>query len=113
MKLNRKTNPLEAIKEEQLKRRVFTLEFKAEVVRHKKAENLTPAECGRKFDVLPKLIVQWEKQYEAGQLTAAAGRRAVSPEQAEITRLRSDLSRARMEVSILKKAAAYFAKESL
>lgn len=113
MKLNRKTNPLEAIKKEQLKRRVFTLEFKAEVVRHKKAENLTPAECGRKFDVLPKLIVQWEKQYEAGQLTAAAGRRAVSPEQAEITRLRSDLSRARMEVSILKKAAAYFAKESL
>ena len=30
---------------------------------------------------------QWEKQYEAGQLTQAAGRRSVSPEQAEITRL--------------------------
>lgn len=113
MKASRKSNPLEDIKKEQLKRRVFTLEFKAEVVRHKKAENLTPAECGRKFDVLPKLIGQWEKQYEAGQLTTAAGRRAVSPEQAEITRLRADLSRTRMEVSILKKAAAYFAKESL
>ena len=47
----------------------------------------------------------------AGQLTVAAGRRAVSPEQAEITRLRAELSRARMEVSILKKAAAYFARE--
>jgi transposase-like protein len=46
-------------------------------------------------------------------LTAAAGRRAVSPEQAEITRLRAELSRAKMEVSILKKAAAYFARESL
>ena len=43
----------------------------------------------------------------------AAGRRAVSPEQAEITRLRAELSRAKMEVGILKKAAAYFAKESL
>ena len=62
--------------------------------------------------MLPKLVKQWEKQYEAGQLTQAAGRRAVSPEQAEITRLRADLSRARMEVSILKKAVMYFAKQS-
>jgi transposase len=113
MKAGNKNNALDGIKKEQLKRRVFTLEFKAEVVRHKKAENLSPAECGRKFDVLPKLIQQWEKQYEAGQLTQAAGRRAASPEQAEITRLRAELSRAKMEVSILKKAAAYFAKDSL
>ena len=58
------------------------------------------------------LVQQWEKQYEAGKLTQAAGRRTVSPEQAEITRLRAELSRAKMEVSILKKAAVYFAKES-
>jgi transposase len=112
MKAARKNNALEGIKKEQLKRRVFTLEFKAEVVRHKKAENLTPADRARKFDVLPKLIQHWEKQYDAGQLTVAAGRRAVSPEQAEITRLRAELSRAKMEVSILKKATVYFAKES-
>jgi transposase len=113
MNAAKKHNALEGIKKEQLKRRVFTLEFKAEVVRHRKAENLTLAECGRKFDVLPKLIQDWEKQYEGGQLTVAAGRRSVSPEQAEITRLRAELSRAKMEVSILKKAAAYFARESL
>ena len=92
---------------------MFTLEFKAEVVRHKKAENLSAADCGRKFDVLPKLIQRWEQQYEAGELTLAAGRRSVSPEQAEITRLRAELSRSKMEVSILKKAAAYFAKDIL
>ena len=113
MKADKQHNALEVIKKEQLKRRVFTVEFKAEVVRHKKAENLSFAECARKFEVLPKLIQHWEKQYEAGELTVAAGRRAVSPEQAEIARLRADLSRTRMEVSILKKAAAYFAKESL
>ncbi|MFN8704928.1 MAG: transposase [Rhodospirillales bacterium] len=112
MKAGKKHNPLDGIKKEQLKRRVFTLDFKAEVVRHKKAENLSPAECSRKFDVLPKLIQRWEKQYEAGELTALAGRRAVSPEQAEITRLRAELSRSKMEVSILKKATVYFAKES-
>jgi len=96
-----------------LKRRVFSVEFKAEVVRDQKAENLSLPECGRKFEVLPKLIHDWEKQYDAGQLTVASGRRAVSPEQAEITRLRAELSRSRMEVTILKKAAAYFARESL
>ena len=75
MKQGHKHSGLEVIKKEQLKRRVFTLEFKAEVVRHKKPENLSWADCGRKFDVLPKLVQQWEKQYEAGELTAAAGRR--------------------------------------
>lgn len=119
MKAGNKNNVLEGIKKEQLKRRVFTLEFKAEVVRHKRAENLNFTDCGRKFDVLPKLIQAWEKQYEAGQLTEAAGRRAVSPEQAEITRLKAELSRAKMEVAILmalghpEKAAAYFAKDIL
>lgn len=94
-------------------RRVFTLEFKAEVVRHKKAENLSYVETGRKFDVLPKLVQQWERLYEAGKLTAEAGRRAVSPEQAELARMRSELSRVKMENAILKKATAYFARESL
>ena len=112
MKAAKKNNALEGIKKEQLKRRVFTLDFKAEVVRHKKAENLTFAESARKFDILPKLIQHWEKQYDAGQLTVAAGRRAVSPDQAEISRLRAELSRSKIEVSLLKKAAVYFAKES-
>ena len=99
------------VQKQALNRRSFTLEFKAEAVQHQKVENLIWAECGRKFEVLPKLVQQWERPYEAGELTAAAGRRAVSPEQAEITRLRAELSRSRMEVSILKKAAAYFAKD--
>ena len=103
MKAGKKNTALEGIKKVQLKRATFTLEFKAEVVQREKAENLSLAEFGRKFEVLRKLVKQWEKQNEAGQLTQAAGRRAVSPEQAEITRLRADLSRARMEVSILKK----------
>ena len=94
-------------------RRAFTIEYKAEVVRHKKAENLSFVETGKKFDVLPKLVQKWEKLYESGQLTAAAGRRTVSPEQAEIARMKAENSRLKMEVSILKKAAAYFARESL
>ncbi len=47
MKQDEKHSSLEGIKKMQLKRRAFTLEFKAEVVRHKKAENLSFTECGR------------------------------------------------------------------
>ena len=47
MKAGNKNNVLEGIKKEQVKRRVFTLDFKTEVVRHKKTENLSFTECGR------------------------------------------------------------------
>ena len=56
MKADKQHSALEVIKKEQLKRRAFSVEFKAEVVRYKKAENLSLHECGRKFEVLPKLI---------------------------------------------------------
>ena len=94
-------------------RRAFTLEYEAEVVRHELVENLTATQTGAKFDLLPKLVQQWEKQYQAGALTQDAGRRTVSPEQPEIARMKAENSRLKMEVSILKKAAAYFARESL
>ena len=86
MKADKQHSALEVIKKEQLKRRAFSVEFKAEVVRYKKAENLSLPECSRKFEVLPKLIRDWEKQYDAGQLTVASGRRAVSSQRTTAVR---------------------------
>ena len=102
-----------AVDNMKLARRTFTLEFKADVVRHRKAENLSWTDAGKAFDVLPKLVKDWEALYDKGLLTGEAGRRMVSPEQAQIGALRSELSRLKMENQILKKAAAYFARESL
>ena len=96
-----------------LARRTFTLEFKADVVRHRKAEHLSWTDAGKAFDVLPKLVKDWEALYDKGLLTGEAGRRTVSPEQAQIGALRSELSRLKVENQILKKAAAYFARERL
>ena len=56
MKQSNKHNDIEGIKKEQLKRGVFTLDFKAEVILHKKAEILSFNQCAEKFDFLPKLI---------------------------------------------------------
>jgi transposase len=44
---------------------------------------------------------------------AGAGAKPVSPEQMELARLRAEVARLKMERDILKKAAAYFAKESM
>ena len=85
-----------------LARRTFMLEFKADVVRHRKAENLSWADAGKAFDVLPKLVKEWESLYDKGLLTGEAGRRTVSPERAQIGALRSELSRLKMENAILK-----------
>lgn len=41
-----------------LSRCAFTLEYKAEVVRHKKAEHLAATQTEAKFDLLPKLVQQ-------------------------------------------------------
>ena len=43
MKRGQQHSSLDGIRKEQLKRRVFAIQFKAEVVRHKKAENLSYA----------------------------------------------------------------------
>ncbi len=102
MKADKKNNGLEGIKKAPFKRLNFKFEFKAEAVRCKKAESLSLADCAREFDVLAKLVQRWEKQYEVAQLKVASGRRAVSPEQAEISRLRAELSRSKIEVTILK-----------
>ena len=79
---------------------MFTLEFKPEVVCRKKAGSHSFTECGCMFDVLPKPILAWEKQYEPSQLNDAAGRRAVSPEHAEITLLKAELWSSKMAVAI-------------
>ena len=42
-----------------------------------------------------------------------AGDKPVNPEQVELARLRAELARVKMERDILKKATAYFARESL
>jgi transposase len=98
---------------EKLHRRTFTVEFKVEAVKLKREQALTYAEVGRRLNVSPRLIRHWEKQYDAGELTPEQAKRRISPESQEISELRAQVSRLKMENAILKKAAAYFAKESV
>ena len=87
----------------------YTLEFKQEAVRLVQGGE-TVAAAAKSLGISGQTLHNWVKANAAGQLREVAGK-AVSAEQMEITRLKAELARMRMERDILKKAAAYFARE--
>jgi transposase-like protein len=61
---------------------------------------------------IPKQTLEnWVRLAAKGKLTGA-GAKPVSAEQMELARLRAELARVKMERDILKKATAFFARES-
>ena len=89
----------------------YTLEFKLQAVWLVKAGQ--EASVTAQVPGIPKqTLSNWVRLAEKGELQGA-GDRPVSAEQMELARLRAELARVKMERDILKKATAYFAKESL
>jgi transposase len=58
------------------------------------------------------VLRKWVKEFEADPPQAFPGQGKMKPEQAEIERLKREVARLKVERDILKKAAAFFAKES-
>ncbi len=89
----------------------YTTEFKLEAVRLVKGGQ--SASVTAKILGMPKQTLDnWMRRSEKGVLVGA-GDKPVSAEQMELARLRAELARVKMERDILKKATAYFARESL
>jgi transposase len=59
------------------------------------------------------MIRAWVKEFGEDPQQAFPGKGVMKPEQAEIERLKKEVAKLKMERDILKKAAAYFAKDSL
>ena len=93
----------------------YTLEFKQEAVRQVKAGRA--ASVVAKTLGMPKAsLTNWVRANAKGRLGITADGKAapeVTPEQAQIARLRAEVARLRMERNIAKKAAAYFAQDVL
>ena len=86
----------------------YTLEFKQEAVRLVEGGHSIAA-AARTLGVVDQTLFNWVKANRADKLTGA-NRKVVSAEQMEISRLRAELARVKMERDILGKATAYFAK---
>ena len=77
-------------------------------------ERLSLPEAARRLSLPPSTIASWVKAYKAGRLGEVGKTyRPLTDVEMELARTRKELAEVKMERDILKKAAAYFAKESL
>jgi transposase len=98
-------------KKQRRKRRAFSAEFKAEAVRLCKVGDRTITQVAADLDLTETALREWVKRSgtDAGNESPGA---LIGDERAELTQLRRENKRLLMEREILKKAAAFFAKES-
>jgi transposase len=85
----------------------YTLEYKLEAVRLVESGQSIVA-AARSLGVVEQTLYNWVKAQREGRLKGSGSK--VSAEQMEISRLRAELARVKMERDILGKATAYFAK---
>lgn len=94
------------------KRRKYTLEFKQEAVRLVEEQGMTYAEVGKDLGVNKSTIRDWCLKAEAGELDGSRSSEPALSAEEELAQLRRRVRILEEEREILKKAAAFFAKES-
>lgn len=96
-----------------MQRRKFSREFKLEAVRLVKDRGVAVAQAARDLDVHENVLGRWVRELSGDPQHAFPGHGQMKPEQQEIDRLRKEVAKLRAERDILKKAAAYFAREAI
>ena len=91
----------------------FSREFKVEAAKLVTERGVSIAKAVRDLDVHGTMVRTWIKEIGKDPEHAFPGKGVTKPEQAEIERLKREVAKLKMERDILKKAAAYFAKDSL
>ena len=91
-------------------RRQFDDEFKAGAVRLVLDERQTVGGVARDLDLTESTLRTWVERARADRTKGRTG--LTSEEREELRRLRKENRRLRVERDVLKKAAAFFAKES-
>lgn len=94
-------------------RRQYSREFKIEAVKLMTERGVSTAQTARDLGICESRLRAWRRELAADPAQAFPGNGVMKPEQAEIDRLRKEVAKLKMERDILKKAAAYFAKESM
>ncbi len=93
-------------------RRKFTREFKLEAVKLITEQGVTVTQAARDLGLQRTVLRRWVADFSTDPDQAFPGHGQMRPEQAEIARLQREVTKLKAERDILKKAAAYFAKES-
>ena len=92
----------------------YSKEFREEAVKLVLDQELKVPEAARRLDVPKSTISNWVRASKEGKLgDIGKNRRQLNDTELELARLKRELAQVKMERDILKKAAAYFAKESI
>jgi transposase len=92
----------------------YNKEFREEAVRLITEEKLSLPEAARRLSLPPSTLANWLKAQKAGKLgDIGKTYRPLTEIEIELSRTKKELAEVKMERDILKKAAAYFARESL
>jgi transposase-like protein len=91
----------------------YTPEFRQEAVKLVIEEKLSVAEVARRLDLPSNTVHNWLKKLQEGKLAEVGQNyRPLTEVELELARIKKQLAIAKMENEFLKKAAAYFARES-
>jgi len=92
----------------------YTKELREEAVKLVTEEKLSLPEAARRLSLPPSTLGNWMKAYKEGRLGEVGKKyRPLTEIEMDLARTKKELADVKMERDILKKAAAYFAKESL
>ena len=92
----------------------YNREFRQEAVKLVTEERLSFPEAARRLSLAPSTLSYWVKAYKAGKLGEIGKmQKPLTEIEMELAKVKKENAELRMERDILKKAAAYFARESL
>jgi transposase len=94
------------------KRKQYSKQFKVDAVKLVTEQGYKVSEAARNLGIHHSSLRRWKAQFESNGKRAFPGKGNLSPEKEELYQLRKEVKKLRMEREILKKAAAFFAKES-
>lgn len=92
-------------------KREYTTEFKELAVKRVK-DGQSAGAVAKELGLIEQTLRNWVKVADAGKLNKPGGKE-ITPEQMELSRLRAEVVRLKRENEILKKATAYFARDTL
>ena len=99
---------------ERIPRGIYTKELREEAVKLVVEGGLKIPEVGRRLEIAPSTLRYWVEAKKEGKLGEVGKRqKPLTDVEMELAQVKRELAIVKMERDILKKAAAYFAKESL
>ena len=89
------------------------MSFKIDAVELVENQGYSVPEAARSLGISSSNLYKWQAHYQEGRLQVGKGRAQLTESEQELRDIKAENRQLKTEVEILKKAAAYFAKEQM